>query len=102
MKIRPLQGEVLLYMEAPPTVSAGGIALLQEAPEAENPAEAVFGEVRSLGVWPLDGRGRMIPYKVKPGDRVAINSGAGRWLRAPGERLKIVHANRILAIVEKD
>jgi len=101
MKIRPLQGEVLLYMEPPPTESAGGIALIQEAPESENPAEAVFGQVRALGVWPLDSHGRMIPYDVKPGDRVAINSGAGRWLRAPGERLKIVHSSRILAIAEK-
>ncbi len=102
MKIRPLQGEALIYLESPPTESEGGIAFLNDDPEQVRPEEGVFGEVRSVGLWELDGLGRMKPHPVKPGDRVLINSGSGRWLRGGSERLKIVPTNSILAVVEKD
>lgn len=102
MKIRPLMGECLLYMETPPTESGGGIALLDTPSEGNDPSGVIYGEVRRLGIWELDGKGRMIPHPVKPGDRVAINSGAGRWLRSERERLKLVPAKSILAVVEKD
>ena len=95
-------GEALIYLESPPTESAGGIVLLNDDPESGRPEEAIFGQIRALGVWPLDNQGRMIAYDVKPGDRVAINSGAGKWLRSERERLKLVPTKSILAIVEKD
>lgn len=89
-------------METPPALSDGGIALLEQPQESNDPSGMAFGQVRRLGVWELDGKGRMIPYQVKPGDRVAINAGAGRWIRGGEERMKVVSANAILAIVEKD
>ncbi len=74
---------------------------MSEDLESGRPEEAVYAEVRSVGLWELDGLGRMKPHPVKSGDRVLINSGSGRWLRSAGERLKLVRADSILAVVEK-
>lgn len=102
MKFRPLQGEVLVYVDQPPTESSGGIALVGKAPEDSNPDAVTYGQVRALGVWRLGKSGRMIGYDMKPGDKVAFNSGSGRWLRSQQERLKLVNTDAILAIVQKD
>lgn len=102
MKFRPLMGEALVYVDAAPSESAGGIALLGQAPEDNNPEAVTYGQVRSLGIWKVSKSGRMLAYDVKLGDRVAFNSGIGRWLRSNQERLKLVPADSILAVVEKE
>ncbi len=98
-KIRPLMGQVLIYVDAPETVSAGGIAIPQQAQGTEQYGDTITGQVRSLGIWPLSKNGNLIPYDVKPGDRVLLCAGSGRWLKGNRERLKIVPADSILALV---
>lgn len=94
-KIRPLQGEVLLYMESAKAVSDGGVMIPEKHQERPQ-----FGEVRRLGIWPQNKRGWLIPFPVAPGDRVLVRPASGRWLHSDKERLKLVNATDIIAIVE--
>ncbi len=94
-------GQVLIYVDAPETVSAGGIAIPEQSQGREQYGETITGQVRGLGIWPLSKKGKLIPYDVKPGDRVLLNAGSGRWLKGNRERLKIVPSDSILAVLEK-
>jgi len=96
-RIRPLQGEVLVYMD-PPDASKDGIVIPEKHQERSQ-----FGEVRRMGIWRQAKKsGALIPYTVKPGDRVMIYANSGRWLHSEQERLKLVPEDRILAVLEKD
>jgi|SRR6185369_1457037 len=95
-RIRPLQGEVLVYMDAAET-SQNGIIIPEKHQERSE-----FGEVRRLGIWKQNKRGVLIQFPVQPSDRVMIRAASGRWLHSERERLKLVQADDILAIVEKD
>lgn len=99
-RIRPLQGECLVYVDPPKSISTGGI-VIPPAFQEENSREAIAGQVRAVGIWNLDSQGRLIPHPIKPGDRVLLSAGSGRWLRSPQERLKLVPIDRILALIEE-
>lgn len=95
-RIRPLAGEVLIYMDASEEVSGGGIVIPEKHQERSQ-----FGQVRRLGLWKQSRRGSLVPFEVKPGDRVLIRPAVGRWLHSERERLKLVPCEHIEAIVEK-
>jgi chaperonin GroES len=96
-KIRPLQGQALLYMDKAEAVSPGGIVIPEQAQE-----RARFGEVRAVGIWRLNKKGNLISHPVKPGDRVLVRPASGRWMHAGDERLKIVDEDDILAVIEPE
>ena len=96
-RIRPMMGEVLLYMDAADEASDGGILIPEKHQERSK-----FGEVRRLGIWKVNRKGALIPFPVQPGDRVMVRAASGRWMHSEKERLKLVSADDILAIVEKD
>ncbi len=95
LKIRPLAGEVLLYMDPPDTSSDGGIIIPQK-----HQARSQFGQVRRLGIWKQNRWGALIPFPCQPGDRVMVRAASGRWLHSERERLKLVDANDILAVIQ--
>jgi chaperonin GroES len=96
MNIRPKRGEVLLEV-VPRGTSDGGVLIPPKYQYQERAQQAI---VRKLGVWKQDKRGRLLPYEVKPGDRVVFQKNAGRWLHGEQNRLKLLPASRILAIVQ--
>ncbi len=94
MKIRPLQGQVLVYMDPRSTETESGIIL----PEAKRD-EATTGKVIRCGIWKQDRKGNLIPFPVKRGDHVVIQRSVGRWVHKEKERLKLVPMERILAVL---
>jgi chaperonin GroES len=96
MTIRPLQGQVLLYMDAP-EIQSNGVHIPEMAQERSQ-----IGEVRKLGIWKQNKRGSLIAYEVQPGDKVLVNARSGRWLHGERERLKLVPASQLLAIVSSN
>lgn len=92
MTIRPLQGQVLIYMETPEAVS-NGIHIPQTSQ-----SRSQVGEVRRLGIWEQDKAGNLVSFPVKPGDKVVVDARSGRWLHGERERLKLVPARDILAV----
>lgn len=95
-RIRPLKGEVLIYMDAPDDL-IGSLHVPEKHQERSR-----FGEVRRLGIWRQNRRGALISFPVTPGDRVFVRAGSGRWMHSEKERLKLVNSDDILAILEKD
>lgn len=93
MTIRPLQGQVLIYMDAPEAMSAGGVHVPEISQERSQ-----IGEVRKLGIWKQNRKGNLIPYEVRPGDKVVVDVRSGRWLHGERERLKLVPMENILAV----
>ena len=97
-RIRPLQGEVLVYMDAAQSITDSGVLIPEQAQQRSD-----RGQVRALGIWRMDKRGRLISYSVKPGDRVIVSARRGRWMHSEKERLKIVDADdKKKAIIKKD
>lgn len=95
-RIRPKKGEVLLYMDLPESESEGGILIPETAQDRSQ-----TGEVRRLGIWDMDENGRLIPFPVQVGDKVIVNKRVGRWMHSERERLKLVPADRILAVISE-
>jgi len=94
MKIRPLQGQVLLRMDKPDAASPGGIII----PEIDRePAET--GVVQRCGIWKMNKRGCLLPFPVHRGQRVVINKRVGRWVRGENVGLKLIHMENILAVI---
>lgn len=100
-KIRPLQGEALIYVDAPVEVTEGGISIPDKFQGREKSQETITGQIRAFGIWRISKKGKLIPHPANPGDRVLLMAGSGRWLKSPNERLKLVPEDRILAVLEK-
>lgn len=95
MKIRPLQGKILLRMDDPQEFSDGGIVI----PEA-NRDKATTGTVMRTGIWRMNKRGCLIPFPAKPGQKVLVSKYRGRTVNHPSKKLKLVDMDDILAIME--
>jgi len=95
VKIRPLQGQVLVRMEEPPEQSDGGILIPENCRE-----KAKFGSVVRTGIWRQNKSGALVPFPVKSGQRVVIGGRTGRWLKTEGLGLKIVDMEQVLAVFE--
>jgi len=94
MKIRPLQGHVLVYMD-PAETQSGGVLIPETAQ-----SRSQVGQVRKLGIWRQNKAGNLVPYPVKTGDRVVVNARSGRWLHSERERLKLVPMDKVLAVFQ--
>lgn len=95
MKLRPLQGQVLVKMDPQESVTDGGILI----PDAHQ-EKAQIGTVLKHGIWKQFNDGSLKPFPVKRGDRVLVNRRMGRWLHGEKERLKLVPMEFVLAVVE--
>lgn len=111
MRIRPLQGQVLIEVTPPPRQSAGGIALPgdlslppavveQQSHHPEKPARNNVGVVKAIGAWPKTRKGllRMPEYGV--GAKVLFNPWRGTQMeRGVSERLRLLRQEDVLAVL---
>lgn len=96
MKIRPLQGQVLIRMDPQESVTNGGIIIPEKYQD-----KALLGRVIKHGIWRQFKDGSLRSFPIKKGDRVIVNKRRGRWIHSERQRLKIVDQDDILAICEK-
>ena len=100
MKLRPLQGQVLVELIPYATETAGGLAI----PETANPKDAIGrmpvqrAKVLSLGVWATTKKGHLIPYDFKPGNVVLVDPTMGKNLSAEHRKWKIYDASDVLGL----
>ena len=95
MKLRPLQGQVLVRMDSQEAVTSGGIHIPEKHQE-----KATTGTVVAHGIWKQNKLGNLIPFPVRRGDKVVISKRMGRWIHGPNKRLKIVPMEFVLAVLE--
>lgn len=94
IKLRPLQGQVLVRMDAQESITNGGIHI-----PAKHQEKATTGTVLRHGIWKQNKLGNLIPFPVRRGDKVVVNKRMGRWIHGEGKRLKLVPMEYVLAII---
>jgi chaperonin GroES len=109
--IRPLTGQVLLRIVPPEARTASGIELpqhtltpeeVQERNHHPEPPPPDVCLVEAIGPWRKTNDGKMIPPPFPPGSKVIVREGSGLKLhRDIGERLKLVHTDDILAVLQE-
>ncbi len=77
-EIRPLQDQVVIELEPPPTTQ-GGIIIPESAQRKE---DLVTARVVAVGPGDFDRKGRRIPMDVAVGDRVLVRGNPG-WRIGP-------------------
>lgn len=95
MKVIPLYDRVLLRRIEEKEVKKGGIIIPDTA--KEKPQEA---EVIAVGEGRLSEDGKIIPLKVKVGDKVLIGKYSGTEINIEGVEHVIVREEEILAKIE--
>lgn len=94
MKLRPLQGKILVEMLPQESESQGGVLIPIEAQE-----KSKIGIVRKLGIWRQFKSGALQPFPVRKGEKVLINARRGRWVNGETKKLKIVDQEDVLAVI---
>ncbi|HDJ23704.1 MAG: co-chaperone GroES [Candidatus Aminicenantes bacterium 4484_214] len=92
MKVLPLHDRVLLRRIEEKEVKKGGIIIPDTA--KEKPQEA---EVVEVGEGRVNDDGKVVPLKVKKGDRVLIGKYSGTEVTIDDEEYVIVREEEILA-----
>lgn len=111
MKIKPLPGQVLIEVEPPPELSAGGVALPSDLPvppdvEQENsrnpekPSKNNIGRVVAVGAWPKTRKGLLVMPEFGLGARVIFNAWRGVQMeRALGDKLRMINQKDVLGVI---
>ncbi len=95
MKILPLYDRVLVTPLEEKEVKKGSIIIPDTA--KERPQE---GKVAAVGEGRLDDNGKIIPMKVKVGDRVLFAKYAGTEFEMDDKKYLIMRESDILAILQ--
>ena len=96
MKVIPLYDRVLLKRLEEKEVKKGGIIIPDTA--KEKPQEA---EVIEVGEGRVNDEGKVVPLKVKKGDRVLIGKYSGTEVTIDDEEYVIVREEEILAKISE-
>ncbi|MFA6105773.1 MAG: co-chaperone GroES [Patescibacteria group bacterium] len=96
MRIRPLGDNVLIKQTKADEVTSFGLVL----PEKDE--KKPEGDVVAVGPGKLLENGSRSALEVKVGDRVVLKSWGGEKVEIDKEEYKIVSADEILAVVEKN
>jgi len=95
MTIKPLHDRVLVKPMQEEEVKKGGIIIPDTA--KERPQQ---GEVVEVGEGRVSDDGKVIPLKVKKGDKVLFSKYAGTEIEIDNEEYLIMRESDILAIIE--
>ncbi len=96
MKIKPLYDRVVVKKIEMEQKTPGGIILPDTAKE-----ESQVGEVIAVGEGKLLEDGKLLPLKVKVGQKVLYSKYAGSEVEIDGEKYLVMREEDILAIVEE-
>lgn len=94
-KLKPLGGRVVIEPIEERETIKGGIIIPDTA--REKPSE---GKVVALGSGKRDEKGNMVPFEVKPGDRVLLSKYGGTEIELDEKKYRILESDDILAVME--
>jgi len=97
MNIKPLSDRVVIKATKEEDMTASGI-FLPETIDKEKKAE---GEGVAAGPGQLLKSGQSAQMEVKIGDKVLFEKWGGEEIKVDGKEYKILSADKILAIIEK-
>ena len=95
MRFRPLHDRVLVRRVAPEGKTTGGIIIPDTA--QEKPME---GEIVAVGPGARDEKGAVVPFDVKPGDRVLFGKWSGSEIKLDGKDLLIMNESDIMGVID--
>ncbi len=95
MQVKPLYDRVLIRPIEEKEMMKGGIIIPDTA--KERPQE---GEILEVGEGKLADDGKVIPLKVKKGDKILFSKYAGTEIEIEGKECLIMRETDILAVVD--
>jgi len=95
MQVKPLYDRVLIRPIEEKETIKGGIIIPDTA--KERPQE---GEILEVGEGKLADDGKVIPLKVKKGDKILFSKYAGTEIEVEGNECLIMRETDILAVVD--
>lgn len=96
MKLKPIGDRLIVKQAEAETQTKSGIILADSA--TEKPQR---GEVIAVGEGRFNDAGERIPMGIEPGDVVIYGKYGGQEVTIEGEKLMILTAGDVYAIVEK-
>ena len=96
MRLRPLQGRVLIRRAEPEAKSAGGILIPDTAQE-----KPVEGEIVAVGPGGRGKDGQLVPMDVRLGDRVLFAKWSGTAVKLDNEDLMIMNEADIMGVLDR-
>ena len=95
MNLKPLGDRVIVKQDEAETTTASGLYLASDAKEKPQ-----TGTVLAVGEGKLDKDGKHLPMPVKEGDRVVYGKYGGTEIEAGDEKVLILRADDIYAIIQ--
>ena len=94
MNLKPLGDRVIVKQDEAEETTAGGLVLATEAKE-----KPTSGTVLAVGEGRTTDDGKVIPVPVKEGDRVIYGKYGGNEIDVDGEKVIILRADDIYAVL---
>ena len=95
MKIKPLNGYVVIKPLAAEEVTKSGIVI----PDTANKEKPKEGEVIAVATTNITDKGAELPIEMKVGDKVLYGQYSGEDVKVEGVEYKIVEMTSVRAIV---
>lgn len=95
MKIKPLNGYVVIKPLEAEEVTASGIVI----PDTANKEKPKEGEVMAVSATNISESGTELPVEIKVGDKVLYGQYSGEEVEVDGVEYKIVEMTSVRAIV---
>ncbi len=96
MNLTPLYDRVIVRPSEPEEVTKGGIIIPDTAKE-----KPMQGEIVAVGNGKMTEDGKVLPLRVKVGDKVLYGKYAGTEIKIDGEDYLIMRESDIFAIINK-
>jgi chaperonin GroES len=96
MNLTPLYDRVIVRPSEPEEVTKGGIIIPDTAKE-----KPMQGEIVAVGNGKVTEDGKVLPLRVKVGDKVLYGKYAGTEIKIDGEDYLIMRESDIFAIINK-
>lgn len=94
--VTPLGDRLLIFVEAPPEKTAGGLYI----PSTADATRPTRGKVVAKGMGRRNKKGQVRPLDVTVGDFVLFPDYAGTKLQLQGTELLMIHEEEVLGIAE--